>query len=798
MMKSIVENWNRKNQTAMDLVQITGQGGGHPGRRVIFELLLAIALSVGCWYTFFSMFPNPVDSLISILLIAVLPAGLYFLCWNPFLGRFLVFYVFLLTAIYFVLAYDAVWNGFLVMANISIEVLNDQLGLGIVPFEVVGDTVDWSTDVFLAAIPVMLLVSMGIVHSIYHKEPLLGFVLTALPTMVGLCMKIPPSIWLLILLLLSWTGLMVLSAVARPVSRKKNKPIYIQNERNSSLPYIFLGITLFLLLGYVVVFSGEDYRPPQTVDEAKSAVIATEEHLRYDKLNGAEIDQLSRGDLTKTHPLAYTDSTVLRLKLQLPRPMYLRGFVGGAYEKGIWSPVIDGAYSGEYTGLTEWLVQQDFYPWMQQDRLYRMSKNYDFVSVDVENVNGNSKYLYLPYEAAMTGDTMPDKVHYKKDYGAFAKGLTGQRTYSFKAFLSDLADYDEAALADRLTEVKKSPDWNDYSEAEAVYRRFVYDNYLYVSEEDADALGTSGIEKCEGKTIDYTLHYIRKNFDEEFEYNTEQQKAPDGKDELRYFMNDSYSGNDMHFATAAALMFRKAGIPARYAEGYYLSPEYMLLYTDMDRVNIDVPDSLAHSWVEIYIDEIGWFPVEVVPGFYDMEKKQTKETQEDEKIKEESKKNYQDEAPEDNQPEEKQDREKQPINPLWLVLPALLLLIVAYEFLGRRRIRKKLDTFGAVCTDEQVYAMYRYAGRVMAFDKHSLPDNPYDKLEELSLSYDAVTKISFAQFLEMTNRVRFGQESLTVEEHKKMARYVIQVGSHVYAASKSWRKFMMKFILFYV
>lgn len=788
----------RQMQTTMDLVQVTEADGHGPGRRILFELLLAVALSVGCWYTYFSMFPNPVDPLISALLIAGLPIGLYFLCWNPFLGRFLVFYVFLLTALFFVLAYESVWNGILVMANIVIEILNQQMNTGWIPFEVVGDTVDWSRDVFLAMIPVMLLASMGIVYSVYHKEPLLGFVLTALPVMTGLCLKARPSVWLLILLLLSWTGLLVLSAVARPISKRKNAPIFIQNPRNSSLPYLFLGITLVLLLGYVLAFSGEDYRPPERVDEMKSAILEAEEHLRYDKLNGAEIEELSRGDLTRTHPLRFTESTVLTLRMQMPQAMHLRGFVGGNFENGRWSEAMDGAYSGEYTGITEWLAQQNFYPWMQQERLYRMSKDYDYVSVDVENVNGNSKYMYLPYEAALSGDTLPDEVYYEKDYGAFTKGLTGQREYTFTAFLSRFEDYDEAGLAKWLTEVKESSDWQEYSDAEAVYRRYVYDTYLYVSDEASRAIGTSGIETCAGKTIDYTLHYIRKLFEEEFTYDIEQKKAPGGQDELTWFMDESRSGNDMHFATAAALMFRKAGIPARYAEGYYVSPDWVMLYTEMSDVTMDVPDSLAHSWVEIYIDEIGWFPVEVVPGFFDMEKQQIQEKEDDEKIKEQNKESYQDEAPEDNQPEEKQEEEKDPLNPIWLILALVILLIAAYELIGRYRLHRMLASFGAVCTDAQVYAMYRYACRLMAFDRHPVPENPYDRLEEIAAAYDGATETTFAEFLRMVNKVRFGKEHLTEEEHKKMARYVITAGSHIYSGQKTGKKFLMKFIFFYV
>lgn len=793
-------NLLRKKQlhTSMDLVQITGEENRHPGRRIIFELLLAVALSVGCWYTFFSMFPNPVDSIISILLIAGLPIGLYFLCWNPFLGRFLVFYVFLITAIFFVIAYESVWNGFLVMGNIIIEVLNEQMNAGLIPYEISGDTVDWSTDSFLAMIPVMLLASMAIVHSIYHKEPLLGFVLTAIPVMTGLCLKAEPSIWLMILLLLCWTGLFVLSAVERPASRKKNRPIYIQSNKKSSLPYIFLSITLVLLLGYVLIFSGDDYRPAQSVDEAKTAVTEFQEHIRYDRLNAPEMDRLSRGDLTKTHPLEYTENTVLTLKMQMPQSMYLRCFSGGSFESGKWSPAAEGAYSGEYTGIMEWLAEQNFYPWMQQDRLYRMSPNYDFVSVDVTNVNGSSKYLYLPYEAALTGDTLPDKVNYQKDFGAFAKGLRGQRTYRFTTFLSRFKDYDEKGIEDWLEEVKKSPDWDDYAEAEAVYRRYVYDTYLYVSQEDYQALGTSGIERCEGKTIGYTLQYIRKNFDEEFEYNMEQEAAPSGKDELSYFMNDSYSGNDMHFATAAALMFRQAGIPARYAEGYYLSPKEMMLYTQMSDVTLDILDSHAHSWVEIYIDEIGWFPVEVVPGFYDMEKQKTAEMEENEKIKEETNKNYQDEAPEDNRPEKKQEEEKEIISPLWLIPILLILFIAAFEFFGHRRIKKLFDFFNRDCTDRQVYAVYKYIGKVMAFDRHPVPEDPYDSLEEIASVYDPVTEIKFAEYLRLVHKVRFGKMSLSEEEHKKMARYAAAVGSHVYLSQKKGRRFLMKFILFYV
>ncbi|MGN0701971.1 MAG: transglutaminase-like domain-containing protein [Lentihominibacter sp.] len=792
--------FNRQQGSAMDLVQITEAGGDRQITRVLFELLLTVALSVACWYTYFSMFPNPVDSGITVLLVVIVPAILYLMCRRPLLGRFMVFYIFLIISIFFVVFYTSVWNGFMVSANIVVEVLNNQFNAGLIPFQLTGTIEDWSRDTMMALIPTTLLSSAAIVYSVYYKEPLIGFIMTALPNITGLCLKAEPSVWLLALMLVCWTGLMVLSAVARPASRKR-RIIYIQNPGRSRLPAIFMSITIVLLLGYILAFSGEDYRPPESVDEAKAAVIATEEHIRYDKLGGDEIDRLGRGDLTTTHPMEYTDSTVFQLKMQMPQAMYLRGFTGGSYSEGKWTEAEEGAYSGEYTGMVEWLEQQNFYPWMQQERLYRMSKNYDYASVEVVNVNGSSKYVYLPYEAAVSGDTRTDEVNYKKDYGAFAKGIKGDREYSFKAFVPRMEDYNEQEIARWITEVKQSPDWGKYAEPEAVYRRFVYDTYVYIPEKEYKAMEALGSEECRGKTISYILHHIRSVYDEEFQYDLEYEGAGEGRDELKAFLKTK-RGNDMHFATAAALLFRSAGVPARYAEGYYLSPKEMSLYDGTSDISYSVLDSNAHCWVEIYIDEIGWLPVEVIPGYYDMEKQETTEEQEQEKLEEKSKQIYEDQAPEESDPRKQQEKEPNRINPLLIAILLILALIIIFEICGRLHVKKRTKYFETSCSDDAVYAMYRHVSRLMAFDRHKLPGNPYDKLEEISSVYDVHSDsdagMDFREFLRLVNGLRFGKVKLKEEEHKKMAAYVKSIGSRVYDRQNIIRKMIMKFIVFYV
>lgn len=58
---------------------------------------------------------------------------------------------------------------------------------------------------------------------------------------------------------------------------------------------------------------------------------------------------------------------------------------------------------------------------------------------------------------------------------------------------------------------------------------------------------------------------------------------------------------------------RAHGIPARYAEGYYISEQAL---ADSEDGNVSVLGEDAHGWTEVYFDGIGWLPVDVTPGYY--------------------------------------------------------------------------------------------------------------------------------------------------------------------------------------
>ena len=82
--------------------------------------------------------------------------------------------------------------------------------------------------------------------------------------------------------------------------------------------------------------------------------------------------------------------------------------------------------------------------------------------------------------------------------------------------------------------------------------------------------------------------------------------TPDGEDFVNYFLTESKQGYCMHFASAAALLLRELGYPARYVSGFT---------ADVVRGRTtSVPDSAAHAWVEVYLEGYGWYPVEVTPS----------------------------------------------------------------------------------------------------------------------------------------------------------------------------------------
>jgi len=102
-----------------------------------------------------------------------------------------------------------------------------------------------------------------------------------------------------------------------------------------------------------------------------------------------------------------------------------------------------------------------------------------------------------------------------------------------------------------------------------------------------------------------------------YKYTLEPGRIPENTDFFEYFLTDSKQGYCTYFATAATLMFRAYGLPARYVEGYAVSADRIINSTyenNMNRHIVNVKDSDAHAWTQVYLDGIGWVNVDATPA----------------------------------------------------------------------------------------------------------------------------------------------------------------------------------------
>lgn len=136
------------------------------------------------------------------------------------------------------------------------------------------------------------------------------------------------------------------------------------------------------------------------------------------------------------------------------------------------------------------------------------------------------------------------------------------------------------------------------------YRQFVHETYLQIDEETKSALLKYAAEKGINEESTELILDIQQLIQNGGKYNLNFSPIPDNVDNIvLHFLLESQEGICQHFASAGVLMYRAFGIPARYVTGY-LADVKKGRETILNTFN-------AHAWVEIYIDGMGWVPVEV-------------------------------------------------------------------------------------------------------------------------------------------------------------------------------------------
>jgi transglutaminase-like putative cysteine protease len=139
---------------------------------------------------------------------------------------------------------------------------------------------------------------------------------------------------------------------------------------------------------------------------------------------------------------------------------------------------------------------------------------------------------------------------------------------------------------------------------EREYRKHVYEHYLQIDQETLvymrDFANRAGLSGRDLATIYRAADIIQGSANYDIHYDTEL----DSEVNMAIAFLENYkSGVCRHFATAATLLYRALGIPARYTEGFALDTHGMR--------ETSIVKDMRHAWVEVYIDGMGWIAVEV-------------------------------------------------------------------------------------------------------------------------------------------------------------------------------------------
>ena len=336
---------------------------------------------------------------------------------------------------------------------------------------------------------------------------------------------------------------------------------------------------------------------------------------------------ITGGEFAETDEFSFTGETVLTVEADSFRgSIYLKGYVGGDYTAQGWQPLPEElAKRGEQLAgeLQAWNLPSEVieYDTAMLSKLFHAQKRLLKVTKTPEAL---ADYHYVPYfvspestaELALTEQGMIREDKGKKDsYAAFYYDVLN---YDNNLFLLDRQKireglYGNLGLAGGSISTEQLESYFDKEEG---YADFVHETYTRLP----DHLSKRMKEEFSGintdLNIESTIKAVMGNLSGRAAYTLRPGKTPAEKDYVDYFLYENRKGYCTHFASAATVIFRLCGIPARYVEGYVVTiQDYTRAsWTEEGRYLMAIKDTNSHAWCEIYLDGFGWVPVEVTPG----------------------------------------------------------------------------------------------------------------------------------------------------------------------------------------
>ena len=429
-----------------------------------------------------------------------------------------------------------------------------------------------ASNYFLTALIFALGVPLG--WAVVRRRTFLPVLLLTLPWLIPIFLaECPPDVVSLSMLAACWIARLLTGLTARK-----------DPAGSARLTLAVLPAALLVLYGICLIFPVEGYvYPAWAARTAQKLTVLGEQAAEPILSGGSGSGAAASVDLASCGPRRFSGRSVLRVESDWTGRLYLRGAAYADYTGESWERLSEEAQAElEEIGLdtSSYFARTD-------------TAGEGAYTAAITHLNGSSRMAYYPYQPVGLPKSL-GAVSYTADSYLRLEESRGAYTLEF----CDLDDQSRMI-------------------ADQAYCQFVYEHYLDVPEELEETLemwwdmrqslsSYVSLSSVWGKPLPAeAIDWIAGWLGQTAEYDLNTPVTPDGEDFVEYFLTEGRRGYCVHFASAAVLLLRQAGVPARYVSGYTV---------DVENGVGTATDARAHAWVEYFVDGSGWYPLEVTPA----------------------------------------------------------------------------------------------------------------------------------------------------------------------------------------
>ena len=310
--------------------------------------------------------------------------------------------------------------------------------------------------------------------------------------------------------------------------------------------------------------------------------------------------EFPKGDLSKVKPFKNKENKQYEVDMEAFAPLYLRSYIGEILVGDQWK-ALKYQEQKELFRHDYWLREKGFIPELQLAQLQQLVGKAQGQKIRIKSLGGSKTEGLISYDAL----SLPGVI--KKNNASYGlQGIFGSRIQEYST-LSNLV-FGYPTLAKNIYQKIDEEELAEYLDAEKDYRKLVYTMYTKLNPSQTKLLKERvNIQQKEGERISYesALDFVKSYTRKHLSYQEDIWGKTGSGNQL---LGEKTPGYSPHYASLGTLIFRYLGIPARYVEGYVILPEDQGEKVFLRQKN-------QHAWTEIYVDYIGWIPVELTPSY---------------------------------------------------------------------------------------------------------------------------------------------------------------------------------------